>query len=360
MSPASSGRSSGERWPPSPPMPGAVRDPLHDALLLERCFDGAGARWSDALIARMRRHVGGCVSAVETSLRLELERLAPDSPGLAAALPEAIGWTALQRRPGLLGADLIRHFRDRAGIGLMLQDDRTGASAEAGPSVPVLFPPAVADTLSMLTLAQAGWNDSNPDLVPLRADLTAEAMEKLVWTLAALIADALGRTGLLSVADVLSLADRAGREVLARHDEQGGPFTLAALLAHQLRGQAMDGEWLLWFARNRQMLALIAVMADRIGVEDAVLVSTIVEGPERLLFDLCRAADFPREVAVRLVLGRRSVSRGVEDSVLVHYADHYEQMSRDEAALAVAPLRMTACFRDRLSALYDRAVPDER
>lgn len=359
MPPGLSGRSPGECWPLPPHMLGVARDASRDALLLERCFDGAGARWSDALVARTRRHIGGCATAVEMSLRVELERLVPGSARLAEALPDALGWTALQRRPALLGGDLIRHFRDRAGISLMLRDDQQGRVADSGPAAETLFPPAAAETLSMLMLAQAGWDDSSPDPVPMRADLSAEAMEQLVWTLMALIADALGRTGLMPVPDMLALTDRTGRAVLSRHDEQTGPFALAALLAHQIREQAWDDETLLWLARNRQMLALIAVIADRTGIEAATLVSAFVEGPEPLLFNLCRTADFPREVAVRLVLGRQCLSRGVEDSVLVHYADAYEQMPRADAAQAVAPLRMTGRFRDRLSVLRDRIVADE-
>lgn len=359
LSPDPSGRSPGERWPLPSVFEEAGDGALRQFLLLERCFDGPGTRWSDALVTRMRRHIGGCMAAVEMMLRLELEARLPSGSPAVQALPESVGWAAIQRRPALLGPDLTRHFRDRAGISLILQDEPPGVAAANGSGAESLFSAAAADTLSMLALAQAGWNDSNPDTAPMRADLSAEAMEQLVWLQAALIADALGRSGLLEVADLLELADRAARAVLARHDEQSGPFALAALLAHQTRDH-MDEERLVWLARHGQMLALIAVMADRVGVECEALVRTIVEGQEQALFRLCRAADFPREVAVRLVLGRRCISRGVEDSELVHYADEYERMTRADAARAVVPLRMNAFFQDRLFALRDRGLADER
>jgi len=358
MSPGPSGGSPGERWPLPSGFAGAARDSLSGALLLERCFDGPGARWSDALIARARRHMGGSLVAVEMALRLELEALLPPGSGVMEALPDAVCWPAVQRRPALLGAGLARHFRDRAAIGLMVRDEHPEAEAETGAAGQAPFSPAAADTLSMLALAQAAWNDSSPDTAPMRADLPAEAMEQLVWLPMALIAENMGRTGLLPVADLLALVDRAGQVVLSRHDEQNGPLALASLFAHQAHGE-MDDERLLWLARHRCILALTAIMADRIGAGHEALVAAIVESPEQTLFRLCRAADFPREVAVRLVLGRRCVSRGVEDSVLVHYADEYEKMAPEDAVLAVAPFRMSAGFREKLSLLRDRGLADE-
>ncbi len=358
MSPGPSEGSPGEPWPLPSGLAGAARVSLGDSFLLERCFNGPAARWSDALVARTRRHIGGCVAAVEMALRLELEALLPPGSRAMEALPDAVCWPAIQHRPSLIGAELTRHFRDRAGIGLMLQDERTDGASETGAASEARFSPAAADTLSLLALAQAGWCDSDPDTAPMRADLPAEAMEQLVWLLTALVADGLGRTGLLPVADLLALTDRAGRAVLARHDEQTGPFALASLFAHQAR-ETMDAEQLLLLARQRQILALTAVMADRVGAGHEALASAVIEVPERGLFRLCRAADFPREVAVRLVLGRRCVSQGVEDSVLVRYADEYEGLARDDADLTAAPLRMNERFRQNLSALRDQGFGHE-
>jgi len=75
----------------------------------------------------------------------------------------------------------------------------------------------------------------------------------------------------------------------------------------------------------------------------------MVEGTEQTLFTLCRAAQFPREVAVRLVLGRRCVARGVDDSVLVDYADDYEMMTLAEARDALTLLGLSAPLRIRLA-----------
>lgn len=323
-------------------------------MMAERCFDGSNARWSDALIARMRRHIGGCVSRVEPLIRAELRRFAPDDgAAMLDARPEAIAWAALQRQPSLLGERLLRHFRDRAAISLMEQDEQAAMMADTGGQAHALFPADVAEGLAALALARDGWADGNPDDQPMPADLPAEEMEELVWAIVAPIVDSLVLADAISSAQALQWGDRAGRAVLAGHDEQTAPFAQALLLAHRMRGAGIRDEHLLWLARNRHGMALLAVMADRTGIDYAHLIGRVVEGPEYLLFQLCRRADFPREVAVRLMLGRRSVSRGVEDSVLVEYADGYERMSPDDAALATAALAISAGFREKLSVLRD-------
>ena len=344
------------RWLPSPALPGVRRAP---SLLLERCFGGQDARWSDALVTRMRRHIGGCVMAVEATLRHWLAQSGEDGQALVAAVPEPVGWAALQRRPDLLGNRLIAHFRDRAAVSLMAQEELAdGASGTAEPPEE-LFPAALAHDISSLALAERRWCDDRPDETPMIADLPAEDMEQLVWTVMALLADAAAPVRAFPLGDMVRLADRAGCAVLARHDEQTAPFVMASLVAHRLRGAGAGEEHLLWLGRHRQVLALLAILADRTGVDGPLLVSRIVEGPEHLLFQICRAADFPREVAVRLMLGRRSIARGVEDSVLIEYAEGYDGLSREQAALAVAPLGLSLRFREKLSALRNWPPGDD-
>lgn len=348
------------RWPLSPVLLGVREDGARPAsLLLERCFGGEDARWSDALVTRMRRHIGGCVTAVEAALRDQLALSGDEGRALVAALPEAVGWAALQRRPDLLGRSLIAHFRDRAAVSLMTQEELAdGAPGNAEPPES-LFPPALARDIASLALAERRWCDDRPDEAPMIADLPAEDMELLVWTVMALLADAAAPVRALPLGDMVRLADRAGCAVLARHDEQTAPFVMASLVAHRLRGTGAGEEHLLWLGRHRQILALLAVLADRTGMENGALVGRIVEGPEHLLFQICRAADFPREVAVRLMLGRRGIARGVEDSVLIEYAEGYDRMSREQAALAVAPLGLSLRFREKLSAMRNWPPGDD-
>lgn len=331
---------------------------LRHAILRERCFDGDGMRWTDALVARTRRHVGGCISAVEIELRMELSTLFPAGADLAAILPNGYCWKALLASPLALDPTLLSHFRDRAAIGLMQQDSFLEAAAEESEPANVPFPSQVADALSTLLLAQAGWGDAGPDDLPMRADLPAEVLPELIWTVGAIFADALIRTGILPEADILILTDRAGADLIARHDEQTTPIALAALLAHRLRSTHIDATQFVYLARNRHIMALLAILADRTSIDFATLVRAIIEGDEKLLFGLCRAADFPREVAVRLVLGRRSVARGVDDSMLVEYADEYETMPQGSTAAIIAALGVAESLRIKLAQYRDRQGHD--
>lgn len=323
---------------------GGEGDAMRHALFLHRCFDGRAMRWSEAMVARTRRHIGGCLSAVELALRLEL------GAEIEARLPDAVCWARVQEDPALLSPTLLADMRDRAAIGLMAQDSMLADQADETDNISLSA--EQADLLAALTLAQSGWADIGPDDRPMRADLPAEAMPELVWTAGALLANAL--IGGDMAASAAKAIDRACAALLTRHDEQHMPFAQAALLAHRLRGAGDSAEALLYLARRRHVLALLALAADRLAVDLPCLARHVIEGEERALFTLCRAAQFPREVAVRLVLGRRSVARGVDDSVLVEYADDYDGMTVDVARAATSVLGLSAPLRAKLAAVSAR------
>ncbi|MCB2015557.1 MAG: DUF2336 domain-containing protein [Sphingobium sp.] len=351
LSPASFGASGQGAHDLPFPLWNAQGDGLRHRMMLERLFDGREARWSDALIARTRRHVGGCVSAVEMALKLELERIAVAGLDLAGALSPDHCWRAVQHKPAILSVTLLRHMRDRAALSLMGQDPLTMPAAIEEIEQQHDFTGDIATQLSALAYVQTAWRDSGPDYVAMRTDLPAEAMQDLVWTVAALIAEALMRSDLMPAVELMPLMDRAGAAVLARHDEGSTPFAQASLLALQMRAMDLSEDQLVALARGKHILALIAIMSDRNSIEFKHMASLVSEASEQMLFNMCRAAGFPREVAVRFVLGRRSIARGVEDAVLVEYADQYEDMPLEEARASIAGFRLDEIFRDRLSLL---------
>jgi len=242
-------------------------------------------------------------------------------------------------------------MRDRAALSLMGQDPLTMPAAIEEIEQQHDFTGDIATQLSALAYVQTAWRDSGPDYVAMRTDLPAEAMQDLVWTVAALIAEALMRSDLMPAVELMPLMDRAGAAVLARHDEGSTPFAQASLLALQMRAMDLSEDQLVALARGKHILALIAIMSDRNSIEFKHMASLVSEASEQMLFNMCRAAGFPREVAVRFVLGRRSIARGVEDAVLVEYADQYEDMPLEEARASIAGFRLDEIFRDRLSLL---------
>ena len=334
-------------------------DALHERMMLELCFDGHEARWSDALIVRTRRHIGGCFATLEREIRQELEKTLVDGLDVANALPPDYCWRAIQRRPAIVSAALLRHCRDRAALSLMGQEaaDIPAALAEIGRDG--WLPADLADTLRMITTMVAEWLDTSPDHVPMPAQLPAELMRDLVWSVSALITDALVRTDLLPTLEMVALVHRAGKAVLERYDEQESPLAHAALFALRLRGAAIGDEAFLWLARNRHILPLLALIADRNGIQLRHVISTSVEGAEQMLFQLCRAAGLPREAAVRLVLARRGVARGVDDAALIEYSDQYDSLSRADAHAATMTLTLDEIYRERLTALSHWGAKDD-
>lgn len=328
------------------------------ALLLERCTDGLNARWSDALIARMRRHIAGCLMGLETDFRRDLGNRSSEIADILASMTDGLCWQSVQQCPDFLAPELVGHFRDRAAIALMQIGGHDDPVISEPDSAETLFSASAAETLHRLTQAGAIWMDVGPDQAPLSADFPAEIMEALVWTVLALMGERIARVAVVETPFLLSIIDEVGKARLARHDEQSGPVALALLFAHQAIAQDMGADQLRWLARNRQILALYALMAQRIAIDLDRLLPVVVEAPEEQLFRLARAADFPREVAVRIVLGRRCVLRGVEDSVLVHYADCYEQIPQAVAMQAIAPFGMSPCFREKWEAVRPWAGDD--
>ena len=327
----------------------AESDPLRHLFLLHRCFDGREMRWSDALIARTRRHIGGCLSGVEIALRLEMEKLQPQASAVLQDIGEHCCWKRVERDPALLSPELLSHLRDRAAISLMQNDlaptNLWDADAAEGHS----FSTDVEEALATIKLSQMSWADMGPDASPMRADLLAETMPDLVWTVVAILADALVRLGLEPSREVLGWADEAGQALLARHDEQNTPFVQSALLAHRLRAMPLGEDAILQLARGRHIIPLLAIMADRTGIDLNMVIRAVVEGSEQMLFILCRAAEFSREAAVRLVLGRKGVVRGVDDSMLVDLADGYDLISPSEASDAMLWLRVPQPLRAKLA-----------
>lgn len=329
---------------------------LNHAILLDRCFREEGRHWSDALVARTRRHVGGAVAAVETALQLELAKRSSPNAAIISSLSAGCAWKALRRRPEVLTVSLLGYFQDRAAIGLMQQFGPAGdvASPECKDSP---LSEEGAEMLAAIRLATLGWADTGPDDVAIRADLTAEAMAELVWTVAALLADQAMGTGAITESEVLSALHNAGRAFLVRHDEQNGPEAMAALLAHRLRSLPPAQVPLVALARERQVLALVAIAAERTGLAVGMGMRLVAQAPEEVLFAFFHAAGFPREAAVRLVLGRRCVCSGADDATLIGYADEYERIAPEDARATLAAWAVAPLLRERLAILRDgRAV----
>lgn len=331
---------------------GSVAASIRHLIDLARFFPEEGAQWPDALASETRRHLAGCIYAVEMSLRTALESTAV--AGALPGLPPAVAWEAVCRQPHLLSSALLSHMRLRAAAGLLGRRSlRTGGDPAAGladGSSQLLDDGdrSVAQTALALAQAEARWSadGGGPSMQP---DLPAEHYGELVWTVAALLCTALSQSAAIAAADAIAaVADSAG-VLLRRHDEEHSALALAALLARRLNGRAAQARLLGQALKERRYVlfsALAGVLTDT-GAE-AVL-DTLVHGSARRLAALCHALDGAPSDYRHLLTDLGPVRGDLSDAALVALADAYDRLTGDEVAAEMEALRRPAPLRAKLA-----------
>lgn len=342
------------------PLAGAIAAPpgasprLPDAFpnIFHAFFPPARSRWSDALVARTRRHIGGCCAAVEMALRMELTARAPLLAPLfdaAAGGPEpAIVWRRVQERPDAMGEALLAHMRARAALSLMMQD-----APGAPEGLLTLLPEDKRETLraacDSARLALGRWADRQAEDAPLRADLSAEAMADLVALAAAALLDTARRPGIEPVLPLARLVEQEAHALIARHDEESGALAsiaaAARLLDDALPAGAQAG------LEELDPWLLCALIGARTGVETTQVVLALVDGRDEDLLALARAADIRAPVALGLLLRVGALRPLPESGALNAMAARFDALGADEARESAAMLALPAPLRAALARL---------
>lgn len=332
-----------------------LSDPLtRHAAMVDRFFPGNAPKWSDALIARTRRHIAGCASVHELALRMAL---ADHLPATALdAVEEGMCWQVIEHNPGVISCDLFAHFRTRAALSLMEGPDNTVMLHEEA-AIP--FAQDSDATIREATLALSHglsrWRDDADENAPMRADLPAEHMQEMLWTTAAILAQRIAPMDLMPYGALLGRVEDAGQQVLASHDEQRGPFGQAARLAHQLHDRWIDDETLVGLAQEGHYVHLFALIADRCGLNVADLASAIINGTAddaRLLF---RAADMPPACFAITLLALRQVRDGPGDKQIESLFHRFEELSIEDARMKIMPLAVSTGLRSAFARLGEGA-----
>jgi Uncharacterised protein conserved in bacteria (DUF2336) len=299
-------------------------------------FPGYGPRWTDALIARTRRHIGGCASGLETALRLQLSRTLPAD--LIDQLPPSVTWRAIERAPCLLDEELFAHFRTRAALSLMSLP-RISGHDNPRPLFDTADPP-IRDFALGLDLAVARWNEAGHEESPMRVDLPAEHVQSLVWLVSAALVNALIPTQAVSQAENMAAVDHAALDYLALYDEQAAPVGQASLLARKLRGEAdID---LVRMAQEGKFLLLAAIMADRCGLETSAVASAMIHAhPSHVLPLIGRAANVDAQAMALTALALRQARDSMSDDAIGMMVERYEQISPEQAHSALAGLSVS-------------------
>ncbi|MFZ2998496.1 DUF2336 domain-containing protein [Sphingobium sp.] len=343
-----------DNWPMAQRLAGLSAVPVSHAIDLAFFFPLDGHARHDALIAETRRHLGGCLNAIELALRASLDHV-PDIAAALDASPDAICWPTVRAQPTLLGSALLAHMQMRAGVSLMLRQyghPHADSVAEAEPEA--LLPvddPTFGGAAAALVLAEGRWAVAGGDDQPMRPDLPAEYFAELVWTAAACLAARAQRTMPDDGDALLAAFERSGWALLADHDESASPIAEADRLIRRL-GELSDSPELLGAALDqRRFLLFAALTARRLRMTMMQVTEILTMGPLPHVATLCRALGGSDADYRHLLLSLRPVRPCLTDAAIVTLADHYQQLSDIQADCAISGLRTPAAFRAKLDHL---------
>ena len=158
--PSLAGSIMADSWPMANVMAGMSAVPVGHAIDLAFFFPVEDRARHDALIAETRRHLGGCLTAIETALRLALA----DEPAIGAVLarwPQGVCWPTICAQPTLLGPALLAHMQMRAGVSLLLrQVGRSDGEQVDQPDVDLILSPDASDAEAPDTLLGGDGDDT--------------------------------------------------------------------------------------------------------------------------------------------------------------------------------------------------------
>ncbi|WP_084733200.1 DUF2336 domain-containing protein [Sphingobium chungbukense] len=347
------GSTAADNWPMAQVMAGMSAVPVGHAIDLAFFFPDDGRDRHDALMAETRRHLGGCLTAIEIGLRLALEQ----TPEIAAALeqwPQPICWPTICGQPTLLGPALLAHMQMRGGLSLMLRQfgrpDGDHGESEAGP----LFSAddmSIGDAMAALTLAEGRWLTTGAEDQPMPPDLPAGHFAELLWTATACLAAVAQRSGTVDPDAVLPVFEAAGQVLLARHDEATGPIAAADRLVRSL-GERADAPELMGAAlAQRRFLLFTALAGRRLRMESLQVADILVMGPVGQVAALCRALGGSDSDYRHLLLALRPVRPSLSDTRIVGEALRYQDLTVEQADAAVSVMRTPVALRAKLDHL---------
>lgn len=319
---------------------------------LAALVDGGRPRWTEALLSEARTHLAGCLNAVQLAILLEL------GGNWLAKPAEALGADhcriAVEQNPCILSPLLVGHLRHRAAAALMLrmgllvpQEARFGPAGGLDTGAPSRGP--VDEALAALRLSIDPWFDAHPLDRPMRADLPAEAFCELVWTAAVLLIDGLGRRMGVDAATACPAVQRAAEAVIARHDEQTGPFARASYVATLLPAGGDADRLAGRAALDRNLLLLAALGARRCGMTLDLCLTLLVDGTDEERAALAQIVKLSSEAYVALLTGLAPVGDEALDSRLPDLIARYRAMNPDEASLALVRWRGPEAMVEKLA-----------
>ncbi|PHQ63446.1 MAG: hypothetical protein COC10_06130 [Sphingobium sp.] len=345
------GSTMADSWPMTRVMAGMSAVPVGHAIDLAYFFPRRPSP-HDALIAETRRHLGGCVAAIETGLRVLVDHI-PEVSSALESWPDLLCWRMICDQPTLICPPLLAHMRMRAGVSLMLRYGGAvdAAAQECEHAALPETDPALADGLAALALAEGRWMSLGGENQPMRPDLPAEHFAELMWAVVACLAAVARRNAPEGGDRLLAGFERAGWAMLADHDESMSPLMEADRLVRQLGEQSAETTLLDTALSGRRFLMFAGLAANRLRMEITQVVDILVTGPLPPLAMLCRALGGSDADYRHLLLALRPGRPELTDVALVAAAAEYQALSEQDAHAGVAALRTPASLRAKLGHL---------
>lgn len=315
---------------------GAMEHEFQHACDLFALMDIGPRRWTEALLSETRAHLSGCLNAVELALSLQM------GDSWLARPVEALGpnfcRNAVELSPGVLSALLVGHLRQRAAAALVLRMalGTPAVAIQIGPESVATTDQRLGDALAALRLSLDPWYGPQPIDRPMRADLPAEPFCDLVWTAAALLVDGLAARMGIDCATTIPALGRAAQAVIARHDEQNGPFARAAYVALILGDDAEVDRQAMHAAFNQNLVLLAAIGARRCRMGLGLALALLIDGDNDARAALARTLNLPADAYAALLTGLGPVRDDMPDAALIDLVPHYRQLTLDHAMQALA------------------------
>lgn len=336
---------------------GTVGRPFLHMLDLAQFVPVSAIPWTDALISETRRHLAGCLGAVEAALQEALIDT-PLAPAVATAKSES-AWQGVQASPQLIGADLLAQMRVRAAIGLLGQQAGFGTDGPVqrdGEDISWLHydgDPEVAAQAAALALAEMRWAapDDSHAVIP---DLPAEAFADIVWTVAALIATEAGWMGLADPLASQAVIAASAADIIARHNEGETPIARASRIARLMRGRPEEAMLLGQALAHRRMLLFAAFAGERAGITTEAVLDALIHAPLRTVTGLCHVLGGSASDCRHLLLQLQPIRRELTDVCIVALSDGFDDLSDADGHAAIAVLRGPAELKAKI-ALIDPA-----
>ncbi|MFT3967619.1 MAG: hypothetical protein QM690_17225 [Sphingobium sp.] len=318
----------------------AIVESMRHAGDISQLLRDGPQRWTDALLSEVRAHLSGCLNAVEVALGLQI------GDSWLARPVEALGpgycRLAIERHPAVLSPILLDHLRLRAAAAFVL---RMTLAAPFPPGEPDAPPPlssrdeALAEALTAYRLSVDPWLASHPLEWPMRADLTAEAYCDLVWSSAALLVEGLTARMGVEHGAAMQIFSRAAEAIVARHDEQAGPFARAAYAAGLVRDAAEKAGLAEEAALSHDLLLLAALGSHDTGIAAEQALALLVDGEDEERAALAHVLGLSDTGFVALLDALAPVAETADDALLPDIVAAYRLLTPDRAMAQLARWR---------------------